>query len=254
MKRKISRIYHINPNWWDSFTSCFVGTLLGIALTFGISGYLSRSEHRRNERIMQIIAVGKIEHNIYQLKLQLNEMMRSDSIYNMALDYYPDSIDRIPAKLMLELLKDVLTTRPALFDHSVSNVMLGNAEVWESMSPATINVLDRTLLLTGYIMKTVTDVQEMKDLIMENISSDHYIYSLRSIQEISHAFFDDPQNAYILSSISSMIRYANGLLPSCDSVMKQVRLNMDISDKDLEILRDSRYTGFKIMGDGVMSF
>lgn len=254
MKKTLNRIYRLNTNWWDSFTSCFVGTLLGIVITFGVSGYISRVEHRKNDRIMQIIAVSKIEANVMQLKAHANEMKRTDSLYSRLLTYYPDSVDRVPAKLIAEFLFDLDRTRPVAFDYSVSNIMLGNAEVWESMSPAAITVLDKTLLLTGYLMETLKEVQEEKEMLNEDISLKHYSSAFRTLQDATSAIFDDPKNVYLLSEISSWIRYINAMLPSCDSVLMQVKTNMNITDKDFEILKDDRYKGFRMLDDGVMTF
>lgn len=254
MKKTLNRIYRLNTNWWDSFTSCFVGTLLGIVITFGVSGYISRIEHRKNDRIMQIIAVSKIEANVMQLKAHANEMKRTDSLYSRLLTYYPDSVDRVPAKLIADFLSDLDRTRPVAFDYSVSNIMLGNAEVWESMSPAAITVLDKTLLLTGYLMETLKEVQKEKKMLNENISLKHYSSAFRTLQDATSAIFDDPKNVYFLSEISSLIRYINAMLPSCDSVLMQVKTNMNITDKDFEILKDDRYKGFRMLDDGVMTF
>lgn len=254
MKKIITRIYQTNTNWWDSFTSCFVGTLLGIVITFGVSGYISRVEHHKNDRIMRVIAVGKIEDNIKNLKIYANEMKRTDTIYSRLLSYFPDSIDRVPMKLVADFLKDVDRMRPAIFDHSVSNIMLGNAEIWESMSPAAITVLDKTLLLTGFLMEKIEDVQEKKKMLNENISLEYYSAGFRTLKEAPDAIFGNPQNVNLLSGISYSIRYINALLPSCDSILVQVKTNMDIADEDFKILKDDRYKGFQMMDDGFMAF
>lgn len=254
MKKTIAKIYRINTGWWDSFTSCFVGTLLGIVITFGISGYISRAEHRKNDRTMQIIAVGKIEENVMQLKLHANELKRTDSLCSRMLSYYPDSLDLVPARLVVDFLQDIEKTRSAFFDHSVSNIMLGNAEIWESMSPAAITVLDKTLLLTGYLMEVLKEVQEEKKTLNENLSLKHYSSTFRTIQDASRAIFEDPQNVYLLSEIPALIRHLNAMLPSCDSVLLQVKTNMNITDKDFEILKDGRYKGFRMLDDGMMAF
>lgn len=254
MKKTIAKIYRVNTNWWDSFTSCFVGTLLGIVITFGVSGYISRVEHRKNERTMQIIAVGKIEENIMQLKLHANELKRTDSLCSRMLSYYPDSLNLVPARLVVDFLQDIEKRRAAFFDHSVSNIMLGNAEIWESMSPATITVLDKTLLLTGYLMEMLKEAQEEKQMLDENISLKYYSSAFRTLQDALQAIFDDPRNVYLLSDISSSIRYINAMLPSCDSVLMQVKTNMNITAKDFEILKDGRYKGFQMLDDGMMAF
>lgn len=254
MKKTLNRIYRLNTNWWDSFTSCFVGTLLGIVITFGVSGYISRVEHRKNDRTMQIIAVGKIEENVMQIKIHANELKRTDSLYSSLLAYYPDNIDRVPAKLISDFLLDLDRTRPVVFDYSVSNIMLGNAEVWESMSPAAITVLDKTLLLTGYLMETLKEVQKEKKMLNENLSLKHYSSVFRTLQDASHAIFENPHNVYLLSEISSSIQYINAMLPSCDSVLMQVKTNMNITDEDFEILKDDRYQGFRMLNDGAMTF
>lgn len=254
MKKFIARIYHVNTGWWDSFTSCFVGTLLGIVITFGVSGFISRVEHRKNDRTMRVIAVGKIEENVKQMKMHANELKRTDSLYRSLLSYCPDSLDRVPIKLIADFLTDVDRTRPLVFDRSVSNIMSDNAEIWESMSPAAITVLDKTLLLTGYLMDTFKEMQEKKKMLNENISLEYYGSGFRTLKDASRVILGDPRNLYLLSEISGSIRYINSMLPSCDSILVQVKTNMDITDKDFEILKDDRYKGFQMMDDGFMSF
>lgn len=229
-------------------------TLLGIVITFGVSGYISRIEHHKNDRIMRVIAVGKIEDNVKNLKMYANEMKRTDTLYSRLLSYYPDSLDRVPMKLVADFLIDVDRIRPALFDHSVGNIMLGNAEIWESMSPAAIIVLDKTLILTGFLMEMMEGVQEKKKMLNENISLKYYGSGFRTLQDASSAIFENPRNVYLLSEISYSIRYINALLPSCDSVLVQVKTNMDIADDDFKILKDDRNKGFQMMDDGFMEF
>lgn len=254
MKKTISKIYHVNTSWWDSFTSCFVGTLLGIAVTFGVSDYISKKEHSRNERTMQVIAVGKIEQNIRQLKFHAKEMQRSDSLCSKMLSYYPDSIDYIPPMLVYNFLNDLVYSRYIAYDNSVENILRSNAETWESMSPASINVLDKALFLNECILDVLMEIKEMKLRILENMTANHYIYGVSSFKEASRMIFEKPQNAYFLSEISLRVQYVNKLLPSCDATMEQIRINMNITDKELESMKDSRYTGFKMMENGYMSF
>ena len=68
MKRRIKGIYNSNKVWWDSFTSCFVGTLLGIVITFGVSYLNTRSENRKTERKIQLITVNKIEQALNHIE------------------------------------------------------------------------------------------------------------------------------------------------------------------------------------------
>lgn len=64
----------------------------------------------------------------------------------------------------------------------------------------------------------------------------------------------DPENLYLLSEMSGSIRYINSLLLSCDSILMQVKTNMNITDEDFEIFKDGRYKVFQMLDDVFMSF
>lgn len=253
MKETITKIYRINTNWWDSFTSCFVGTLLGIVVTFGVSGYLSRKEHRDNERTMQVVAVGKIGANIVHLRTYAAELQRTDSLYSALLSYYPDSLDHIPGKLVYECLNDIVGWRPVTYDVSVGNFLRNNPDLWVSMTPSVVGVLDKSISLMDCIVDNIEEIHEAERKIVDNMTENHYIYGVSSVRDAVRMIFEKPQNPVLLSDISYMIKYINSIIPYCEELQAQIRTNLDITDEEFLRMKDSRYKDFS-MGDGYMSF
>lgn len=101
MKERLKKIYHVNTGWWDSFTSCLVGTLLGIAVTFGVTYLDARKEDKATERKIQIITVRKMEQAISSIGSRVEAMKESDSVFVEVLDYWEeDRLDGIPRDLV----------------------------------------------------------------------------------------------------------------------------------------------------------
>ena len=144
MRKIIEKVYYVNRGWWDSFTSCFIGSLLGIGITFWISGYLEKKSNEDMERRIQLLSLLNIHQYIESSKKQSKECLYMDSIFTEVLNYYPDSIEYVPKELVNQCYTKLVSFNFYSTDETADNMVNNNIEVWNSMeniSDVNVNII-----------------------------------------------------------------------------------------------------------------
>lgn len=81
--------------WWAGFWANFFGALLGIAVTFGTSGYLEYREKKAMGRTAALMTISNIEFSIQTFDV-VSEVFRSRAaVFKTILEHYPDELYRV---------------------------------------------------------------------------------------------------------------------------------------------------------------
>ena len=235
MNDSIKKIYRINTNWWDSFTSCLVGTILGIAITFGISGYNEAKAKKEMERKIQILTISSIQQTFDQLGTKMVKLEQMDSTLTAIMDFYPDSVNKIPPKLASDLFSQLLSFEFNSNDQTADRLFSSDIEVWKSIDNlSTINTIGQTLSYKQFIINALNETNAIKSKIAENIGRKKYFLGFNSHQEALRIFFDNPEN---LNLALRLRMYVNMLNMSKDigyQLLTRIKTDMHITDEDLK--------------------
>lgn len=235
MKKIIEKIYYVNRSWWDSFTSCFIGTILGIGITFGISGYLEKKSNAEMEHTIQLMNIMYMESAIDDFKDKEESSANTDSIFTEVLRYYPDSIDFMPKKLVTKFYARVTSITIAGKDNSIENIFKNNIEVWKAIKDKS----DIFMLVQLYSAKemcdrTVKEMSEIMNKLYNNMIKEKDLENFNSYKEARSYIFKNKENINLIQRYSYYHESLSQIIPFMEIMLERVKKNIGISDKDLE--------------------
>lgn len=249
MNKRLSKIYNWNTGWWDSFTSCFAGTLLGIILTFGISGYISEQEQQATERKIQLMAYHDLEKTVNNLQKSMDDKEMLAKLYRDIWTYYPDKMDEMPDSVSTELFNDLLYTQhypysPFLkkFDTSLDD--------WKILSPTTMDLVEHLASNINIIYILEDLIISYKETIQNSVRKNLILYDFEKKEGLD-AIFSTTENINALSSIDDTLPISLLMLEECKKIVAEVKKNLNITEEEMEFLQKKKlvndsYKKFKI--------
>lgn len=237
MRKVVRRVYSYNRGWWDSFTSCLLGTLLGIAITFGISAHLEHQAQRQLERRIQIYTVKNVEQTVNQMEAMLAELKVSDSIYSAVMDYYPDRLQDIPVELMKALYTDLFSWNYISTSQGwMGDVFSHEVEVWRNMDPRSVALLTDITSLVEMLREIVGQVQVSKEKIRENVFQEKYVMDVFDTEgEAVKVFFSNPENTNAVLMMLMLGQSMDGLMVPCKKMLQEVKEKLNLTAEDMEM-------------------
>lgn len=242
MKKIFEKVYSVNRGWWDSFTSCFIGSLLGIGITFWISGYLEKKNNAEMEHRIQLLSLSNIQQYIESSKKQSKECLYLDSIFTEVLDYYPDSIEYIPKELVGECYSKLISFNFYATDESADNMINSNIEVWNSME----NVSDIRIINDIFAAKRVinwmsSEMNGIKKQIYRNVIHDNFIWDMDNHTEAIKVLFSNKENLNLMVEYKMYSKSFDVSIDFIEKLLGKFMKNMNISSNDLDLLKDGYF-------------
>lgn len=235
-------LYHKNKGWWDSFTSCFIGTLLGIGITFAISDYIATKDKKDLERRIQLMSVASMDKSLSALRSEMDKYTQDDSIFTAYMDYYPDSIEYIPSKLSGEFFSAILSFRFYTMGHTASNLLNTNIEVLKSIdNPATISIFSDVFAIQDQCTVSINELEEIKNELQYNINDKKSIFNVDNDKEANRYFFSNNRNIMLLMKFRMYVHTINLWIPMNEEMIGKIKHNLNISDEDLKSYYDESY-------------
>ena len=160
-------LYNNNRDWWNSFTSCFVGTLLGIGITFGISEYQDQKSKADLDHKLRLISVENMRKSSLSIKNYCDIYKAEDSIYCTVLKYYPDSLDYIDKKLAGDFVNTIYRTNFLSSNNYANNFINNNIEVLTSVGDISIvNTINGFFELSDFLKKRIPDCMLKRNVVV----------------------------------------------------------------------------------------
>lgn len=238
MRRIIKKVYLVNRGWWDSFTSCFVGTLLGIGITFWISGYLEKKSNEEMERRIRLLSLSSIQRFIESSKKESKECLYTDSILTEVLDYYPDSIEYIPDNLVGECYGNLSGFRFYGADESADNIS-SNIEVWNSVENISdIRVIGDIFAAKRIITWMSSEMTRIKKQIYRNVIRNDFIWGMDNHTEAIKILFSNKENLNLIVEYKMYSKTFEASIDFVEQLLAGFMKNMNISSNDLKLLGD----------------
>lgn len=240
MKEKFKEIYNSNKGWWDSFTSCFVGTLLGIGITFGLSDIIEKKNQEEMQRKITVLSMSNLRNNIDSFKSLEKAYLHTDSVFREVLRYYPDSVNYIPKELVSQFFTE-LTTFKITDEFSYSdNVFSSNIEVWESIDNLeTIAIINDIISLKGMTYNIVNKLNDLKRKSLDNVSNE---LTFVNITDIGHkaaikTFLDNKQNVNHLFFFGWQAKLLSVVVEAYETFFKNSLKNLNIDEREFDFIK-----------------
>lgn len=253
MKEKLKKIYHVNTGWWDSFTSCFVGTLLGIAITFGVTYIDTRVRDKATERKIQIITVGKMEQAINRISRRVEALKESDSLYVEVLGYWQeDRLDEIPDGLVVAFYEKLMQVSFQTQNSSAMEIFRSNVEIWKTMDPVSIDAMESLLDVIESSYELISKVDSELGKIRSNIMEKYIVTCFNTPSEVTDAVFSDPENGNLLTFAHMYIWILVSMEPHYEVMLQELKDYLHITDKEMEAIYNTKiYKDFWVQQDSI---
>lgn len=236
-------VYSVNRGWWDSFTSCFVGTLLGIGVTFWVSGYLEKKSNAEMEHRIQLLSLANIKNYVESSKNQMNEFQHMDSIFRGLMSYYPDSIKYIPKELVGGCYSGIFSFNYSISDNSADNMFNNNIEIWKSIDNISdINIIGQIFAGKRTMNEIASNMNEIKKRIYRNISRDNYVFDLDNHIDAINVLFSNKENLNLMLEYRVYCGTYNVSVGMLDNLLNEVMANMGITEDDLDFFGGEEYS------------
>lgn len=242
MRKIIEKVYYVNRGWWDSFTSCFIGSLLGIGITFWISGYLEKKSNEDMERRIQLLSLSNIQQYIESSKKHSKECLYIDSIFTEVMDYYPDSIDYIPKELVGECYSKLISYNIYGVDESADNIVNSNIEVWNSMEDLSDVITINDIFAAKRVINWMSsEMNSIKRQIYRNVTRDNYIMDMDNHTDAIKVLFSNKENLNLMLEYKMYSKSFDVSIGFIEPLFDKIMQKMNISSSDLDLLKDGYF-------------
>lgn len=236
MRKLIEKIYGSNRSWWDNFTSCFIGSLLGIGITFAISGYLEYRNNKELEHTIQLMNVAYMDLIVSDFKEKEESVLYLDSLFRESLRYCPDSIYSIPPGCLQDVYKELLLITVSGKNNSIENIVNNSLELWtsaENLSIVTdINEFYADKKAADNCIKEITSIREK---LYDNITK-KYSVDLNNYKEAVSHLYGNEENLCLMRRYRTYVQALPRFIPMMEEMLVYIKENMRISDEELDDL------------------
>ena len=234
------KLFTAHRNWWSSLSSTFIGSLLGIGITFAISDYIQTQHQTRMSKRMIVMTIDEMDRMNKTMRDNIDHLAHADSIFT-AVEYYYEREIPMPADSVGLFYQILYRTSMNDDENIVQNIFRSNVEVMDIFED--LSIVKDINDLFGFVNmqktcydKTQTIIHEMleynlqnriqeKDDFLENFTNyqyDHYKADYNFM--IFHAY------TLILSTINEQIA----------QYIIQLQQKLGISTSDIKTLNNSR--------------
>ena len=236
MRRIIKRVYRSNRSWWDSFTSCFIGSLLGIGITFAISGYLEYKNKKELEHTIQLMNVADMYLTVDSFKSEEGSALYLDSLFTETLRYYPDSIYSVPAGCLQNVYKKLLTLEILGANNSVENVLNSSLEVWTSAENLSILTdINEFYSAKKAVNNCLNELSSIRRKLFDNLTK-RYSLDFSNYKEAVSYLYGYEENLCLMRNYCAYRKTLSNSIPEMEEMLVSIKENMRISDEELQDL------------------
>ena len=125
-------------SWWKDASVATSGTILGIILTFGTTGYLEDRQQKQMADKTVKLAIHNLDASISNMEKLVNEMKQNDSIYHRAVTLWPDSLKMMSTDSLQMIISSFGSRRYYITDISTKEIFYSSFEVWQNLDDAKV--------------------------------------------------------------------------------------------------------------------
>ena len=234
------KLFTAHRNWWSTLSSTFIGSLLGIGITFAISDYIHTQHQTRMAKRMLVMTIDEINSVNKGMNSTIDYLMYVDSIYSAVESYYlrkiPMPVDSID--LFYETLNHIQLNEKV---NLAQNIFTSNLEVMDIFEDLTI-VKDITSIISSLRrQKTCYDNTQMiiRDLLDYNLknriqSKDDFLENFTNYQ---YDYYKTNHNFLLFHGYTLALSVMNNAM---DETINKLQQKLGICNQDINHLKSSR--------------
>ena len=120
-------------DWWSATTSAIVGTIVGIVVTFGVSGYLDQKKHEETQKTILFMILNDIRIYCGKYTKEIEKMEKADSVYMEIMEILfekPRPVDNKQALIYINYLGNRSFN---LSNKTTEKIFSSNMSTWENI-------------------------------------------------------------------------------------------------------------------------
>lgn len=234
MKRKID---------WQQFFISVLGTAIGVALTFIVSGMLERRNKAQAQRLTAIMIIHDIDNTIDILKTWKESALDADRLLNRVLAE-KDHLDQIPYDSLAKAL-DYLSASISefRFDTSKEQIFNGDVDTWQNLG--NMKFIDNVQAFF-HQRQSVQEAVNESPIWLEPIPAEEYMQlamrpDLKTADDYTAIFrpflqkkLDQDRVIYYINCSTMRLTYLNQLIDFWTTLNNENKFLIGITDQEME--------------------
>ena len=126
-----------HKEWFSSFSSAFVGTLLGIGITFFVNDIMENKSKEKMAYKFLTISLDEMERHITSVENEIPMMRKNVTMFENILEYYPEQLDEVPDSLsdkFVSFLASISVPQTFNYSEKLFKENITSLEVFDDLS------------------------------------------------------------------------------------------------------------------------
>lgn len=228
---------------WRQFFISVLGTAIGVALTFIVSGLMERRNRQQAQRLTAIMVIHDIDNTIDILQTWKEQEEEGPKLFTYVQDH-KDQKEPLPSDTLNRVLDMLVRSNSNFhFDTSKEKIFNSDVDVWQNLG--NMKFIDNVQAIF-YDRQRLLDVALTEDWFLEPIPSDDYMAVLMGTGWVTEDEFNAARWAFLKEKLKEpRVNYFMNVASSRISVLTEyidrfTRLNdenkfiMGITDRELD--------------------
>lgn len=226
--------------WKTDFLANFLGVVLGIILTFGVSGYLKYREKKAMERTAALMTISNIEFSVQTLE-DISETLQShNQVFNTIRKHYPDKLDQISEDTLYMYASCFIDFHGIVLDSSAEGIFTHSSDIWRTLDkPSLQQRIGHCFAYRNFLNNFVNCLYQKQEHAAAKFFEEKYFFDRKSISVAVKELTDIPSVRDLLYHYPGFIHFLNSQLLILKRMNERNKQDMNISDEEI-----SRYTAF----------
>ena len=222
-------------SWWKDASVATAGTIVGIILTFGTTGYLEDRQQKQMADKTVSLAIHNLDASISNMEKLVYEMKQNDSLYRRAASLMPDSLEMMNTDSLQMIVSSFGSRRYYITDNSTKEIFSSSFEVWQNLDDT--KVIGRIGNCYSILNTCLKEYDRMSDLtnqahfefIKERLPEDY-----PSTTETVKAFLSRHDVVYALEWYSQMTNTLDNLVDIAKQLNERNKQELGIEQQELD--------------------
>lgn len=233
-------IFTAHKAWWSNATSSFVGTLLGIIVTFGTTSYLNQREKEETMRKTILLTINSVNNYVKTMEDEVAQMQVYDTIFRAVLKYHPDELHKVSKdtiSLFFSSLSDFRINGDAT---STENIFSHNMDIWKSMDDITaFGMIEECFTCKKMLKNLYQETENMRRQLFLDFCSAQDFNNYKTAEAAIRAFFKyKPEAFYLLIEYNAKSKMMEYSLKTYKKLCKKAKILLNVTDEELKALED----------------
>lgn len=223
-------------SWWGNLMCGFLGSCLGIIVTFGTSQYLDNRTQKKMERNLLVLSIADFDNQIYDMERLYNKFLYEDSIYNYI---NKNDTEDMPKDSIDICLSTFLTADISVITIPTKNIIDSNSEMLKNMTDLSLlTFINNSKAIKDEFSNVIAEDKKEREKVLYSFMDRKSLNDYERAQELMEALQETPYTAHYFL----MHKAHTVVLGMFTNVLKNIRQNIiertGITDEEINKTKD----------------